>query len=76
VIITYRGDCEELYGRQIGVPDHECIEHLEYREESYRDRHGFDFGPYEEWTEHWRECTVCGDRFTDEELDCMQEQSA
>ncbi len=69
--VVYRGECEEMYGREIEVPDHECIEHLEHRQESWIETHGLDCGPYEHCYEEWHECSVCGDKFTDDELSRM-----
>jgi hypothetical protein len=52
--------------------DHDCLDHLVYREHAWVETHGLDCGPYEHcWSERW-ECTVCGDWFTGDELDQMR----
>lgn len=63
--VTYRGDCEELYGQEIEVEDHECSEHLVHRERECEETHGLDCGPYERWHEEWSECRICGEVYDD-----------
>lgn len=63
--ITYRGECEELYGREIEVPDHECREHAVWCQMKYVETHGFEYGPFEEWTEEFWKCTICGERLAE-----------
>jgi hypothetical protein len=63
--ITYRGPCEEMYGCEIEIPDHDCREHMRHRIESYVETHGLDCGPYERWTEEWWECSICGEHEED-----------
>lgn len=64
--VVYRGECEELYGREIEVPDHECAEYLTHREqervEVCEDGWGADYR-FEEW---W-ECAVCKAHYTETE---------
>lgn len=57
--ITYRGDCDELYGQEIEVPDHDCSEEAVFRSAECVERHGLDCGPFERWTEEWWECRIC-----------------
>jgi hypothetical protein len=72
--ITYRGECEELYGQEIEVPDHECSDHLQHREHEWQETHGLDCGPYERCYEEWYECTICGEQLTPKELDLLLER--
>jgi hypothetical protein len=74
--VTYRGECEELYGQEIEVEDHDCLEYIEFRQETLRETHGLDCGPYEEWTEHWWECRFCDQRYDEQELRDMQHDRA
>jgi hypothetical protein len=60
--VIYRGDCEEMYGREIEVPDHDCEEHMEHKSADHVETHGLDWGPYERWHEEWWECSICGER--------------
>lgn len=50
-------------------PQHDCLEHLQYRQAEWVETHGLDWGPFEHWWEEWWECCVCGEKFTAEELD-------
>lgn len=50
---------------------HDCLEHLEYHCASHRETHGLDCGPYERCYEEWWQCRVCGEKFTDSEVDTM-----
>ena len=65
---TYRGPCEELYGRQIEVPDHACLEHLRYGVAHCVETHGLECGPYERWDEEYWECVVCRERYSHAEV--------
>jgi hypothetical protein len=58
----YWGDCEELYGQEIEIEDHDCRDHAVWEEHSYTETHGLDCGPYETWTEDYYKCSVCGER--------------
>ena len=49
--------------------DHDCREHLEYRHHEWVETHGLDCGPYERGRDQWWECAVCGDKFTEQELE-------
>jgi hypothetical protein len=60
VKVTYRGPCEEMYGKEIEYPDHECTEHVVHRREQWTETHGLECGPYEQWTEEYYECSICG----------------
>ena len=64
--IIYRGECEELYGQEIDVPDHKCSEYITHKVKDFADSHGLD-GPPERWTEEWWECAVCKEHYTDTE---------
>lgn len=66
--IIYRGPCEELYGQEIEVEDHACREHAKWKEQSCTETHGLDCGPYEQWTEQYWECSVCGRHLEEEEM--------
>jgi hypothetical protein len=57
--VVYRGPCEEMYGKEIEYPDHDCREHAVYREATNTETHGLDCGPYEQWTDRWYECSIC-----------------
>jgi len=48
---------------------HECLEHLEYKEHSWVEQHGFTEGPFERGLDIWWECAICGEAFTARELD-------
>lgn len=48
---------------------HECANHVELHESAYLERHGLDCGPYEGTHEEWWECSVCGETFTQAELE-------
>ena len=49
--------------------EHDCLEHLVYRECDYAENLDCEVdGAIERWHECWYECTVCGERFTEEEL--------
>ena len=57
--VIYRGPCDELYGKEIEYPDHDCRDHAVRRSERCVETHGLDCGPYETWTEEWWECSIC-----------------
>jgi hypothetical protein len=57
--VIYRGECEEMYGREIEYPDHDCRDHATYRTARCTETHGLDCGPYETWSEEWMECSIC-----------------
>jgi hypothetical protein len=63
MLVTYRGDCEELAGQQIEVEEHDCLEYIDFRQKTFRETHGLESGPYEEWTEHWWQCRFCDERY-------------
>jgi hypothetical protein len=49
--------------------DHDCEEHLKYRECCYAENLDPDVdGAIDRWHEEWWECAVCGETFTDQEL--------
>jgi len=48
---------------------HDCLEHLEYRHHEWVETHGLDAGPYERCFEEWWACRICGERFTEREVD-------
>jgi hypothetical protein len=50
-------------------PDHDCLEHLAYRQHESVETHGLDCGPFERWWDEWWECCVCGEIFTARELE-------
>jgi len=54
--------------------DHDCLDHLCYREHEWLETHGLDCGPYEHCFQEWWECAVCGDQFTERELARMSEE--
>ena len=58
--VRYTGPCEEIYGQEIEVEDHDCREHMKHRAEDHTETHGLDCGPYERWHEEWYECSICG----------------
>lgn len=66
--VVYRGPCEELYGRELEYPDHECCEHAVERSASHTETHGLDCGPYEHWSETWLECTICGQQIDEADM--------
>lgn len=41
----------------LGIPAHECIEHLRHRSHEWRERHG------EPCHQEWDECAICGEVF-------------
>lgn len=73
--VRYQGPCEELCGQEIEVPEHDCLDHLEHREGEHVETHGLDCGPYERWHEEWAECTVCGEKYEQREVDRMFAES-
>lgn len=42
---------------------------MEYRHHEWVETHGLDCGPYERGRDQWWECAVCGDKFTEQELE-------
>jgi len=42
---------------------HDCLDNLDYREHTAVEPHG------ERHTDEWWECVLCGDRFTEKELE-------
>jgi hypothetical protein len=54
------------------MQDHDCLEYLEFREAYQCETHGLDCGPYERWWDQWWECAVCGETYTDKDLESMQ----
>lgn len=48
---------------------HDCLEYLTYRRHEWQETHGLDVGPFEHCWQEWWQCTVCGDKFTAEELE-------
>lgn len=63
--IIYCGDCEELCGKEIEIEEHDCREHMRRHRGTFTETHGLECGPYEQWTEEWRECSICGEREED-----------
>jgi hypothetical protein len=50
--------------------DHDCKEHLEYRELYCAENLDPDVdGAIYRWHEEWWQCAVCGEKFTDKELE-------
>jgi hypothetical protein len=48
---------------------HYCLGNLVYRQAESVEMHGLDCGPFERWWQEWWECSICGERFTAEELE-------
>ena len=46
--------------------DHDCLDHLLYREHEWVETHGLDCGPYEHCWQEWWECAICGENETRE----------
>lgn len=42
------------------VKDHNCRENLVRHQQTCTETHGFLCGPYEQWTDEWWECKICG----------------
>jgi hypothetical protein len=57
--VIYRGECEELYGKELEYPDHECSDNAVWRYADHTETHGLDCGPYEHWHEEWWKCSIC-----------------
>ena len=53
------------------MAEHDCRQHLNHREHERTETHGLDCGPYEHGRDEWRECAICGERFTGKELDAL-----
>jgi hypothetical protein len=47
--------------------DHDCLDHLSYREHEWVETHGLDCGPYEHCWQEWWECAICGEKLTERE---------
>lgn len=48
---------EGTIDRDLGIPAHECIEHLRHRSHEWRESHG------EPCHQEWDECAICGEVF-------------
>jgi hypothetical protein len=56
------------------VDDHECLDHLDYRSYEWTETHGLEAGPFEHCFEEWWQCTVCGEKFTENELTYLRKE--
>jgi hypothetical protein len=49
---------------------HDCREHVEYRQQSFAENMDCEVdGAIARWWEEWWECTVCGEKYAERELE-------
>jgi hypothetical protein len=66
--IRSRVELQEVLERAWDSQQHDCSEYLVWKEADWTETHGLDCGPYEHCHEEWLECSICGDRFTQKEV--------
>lgn len=62
----------DLHGDLLMCPN--CKGQLVAKSHESVETHGLDCGPYERVHQCWWECSVCGERFDEEELQAMKEE--
>jgi hypothetical protein len=56
------------------MEEHCCLEFLEFHQAYQVETHGLECGPYERWWEEWWTCEVCGETYSQRDVDAMSDE--